>query len=73
MAWLTEECWNASTITTKPATTRLLLLMLIVVRAPSDAQFARLLRTRTDFHPLQICPVRGVDPLNLLVRDVFTL
>ena len=41
-------------------------------RAPSDAQFVRLWRTRTDFHPLQVCAVRGVDLLNLLVRGVFT-
>ena len=32
-------------------------------------------RTRTDFRPLQVCPVHGVEPLNLLVRGVcvFTL
>ena len=41
-------------------------------RAPGDAHFARLWRTRTDFHPLQVCAVRGVDLLNLLVRGVFT-
>ena len=43
------------------------------VRASNDAQLAHLWCTRTNFHPLQVCPVRGVDPLNLLVRDVFTL
>ena len=41
--------------------------------SPNDAEFARLRRTRTDVHPLQVCPVRGVDPLNLQVRGVFTL
>ena len=51
--------------------------LLIIVcqwsRAPSDAQFACLWHTRTSFHPLQVYPVHGVDPLNLLVRGVFTL
>ena len=43
--------------------------------APNDTQFVHFWRTRTDFHPtpLQVCPVPGVDPLNLLVRGVFTL
>ena len=41
-------------------------------RAPNDTQFAHLGCTRTDFHPFQGCHVRGVDPLNLLVRGVFT-
>ena len=41
--------------------------------APKDAQIARLCRNRTNFHPLQVCPVTGVDPLNLLARGVFTL
>ena len=38
-------------------------------RAPSEAQFGHLWPTRTDFNP----PVCAVDPLNLLVRGVFTL
>ena len=50
-----------------------LLLLANQDRVPSDTQFAHLWRTRTDFHPLQVCPVRGVDPVNLLVRSVFTL
>ena len=35
-------------------------------RGPNDAQFAHLWCTRIDFLPLQVCPVHGVDPLNLL-------
>ena len=42
-------------------------------RAPNDAQFVRLLCTRMENHPHQVCPVHGVDPLNFLVRGVFTL
>ena len=34
-------------------------------RAPNDIQFAHPLCTRTEIHPLQICPVHGVDPLYL--------
>ena len=41
-------------------------------RASNDAQFMRLWHTRTDFHPLQVCPVHIVDPQTLLVRGVFT-
>ena len=36
-------------------------------RAPNDAQFARLRHSRTEIHTLQVCPVHGVDPLNLVV------
>ena len=50
-----------------------LLLLANQDRVPSDTQFAHLWRTRTNCHPLQVCPVRGVDPVNLLVRSVFTL
>ena len=39
-----------------------------VFRASSDARFARLWRTRTEIHPLQVCPVRGTDPLNWPAR-----
>ena len=39
----------------------------------SDTQFACLWCTRTEIDPLQVCPVSGVDPLNLLVKGVFTL
>ena len=42
-------------------------------RAPNDTPFARLWRTRTEIHPLQVCPVRGIDPLNWPVRDVSLL
>ena len=45
----------------------------VAARAPNDAQFARLLRTRTEIHPLQVCPMRGVDPPTLLLWGVFTL
>ena len=31
------------------------------VRAPSDAQFACLCHTKTDSHPLQLCPVGPVE------------
>ena len=41
--------------------------------APSEAQFAHLWLARAEIHPLQVCPLRGVDPLYLLVRGVFTL
>ena len=40
---------------------------------PSDALFARLSRFRTEIHPLQVCPVCGIDPLNWPVRGVFTV
>ena len=33
---------------------------------------AKTILHRTQIHPLQVCSVRGVDPLNLLVRSVFT-
>ena len=39
-----------------------------VFRASSDARFARLWLTRTEIHPLQVCPVRGTDPLNWPAR-----
>ena len=42
-------------------------------RAPNVAKFAHLWCTTTDFHPLEVCPVHGVDLLNLLVKGVFTL
>ena len=42
-------------------------------RAPNDAWFACLLCTRTEIHPLQVCPVREVDPQNWLVRGLSTL
>ena len=29
--------------------------------------------SRTKIHPLQVCPVHGIDPLNWLVRGVFTV
>ena len=48
-------------------------LLTFCVRVPNDAQFARLWRTRAEIRPLQVFPVRGVDPLSLLVRGVFTL
>ena len=38
------------------------------IRAPNDAQFARLWHAGTKIHPLQICPVHGIDPLNWLER-----
>ena len=41
-------------------------------RAPNGARFVRLCRTRTEIRPLQVCPVRGIDPLNGLARAVFT-
>lgn len=38
----------------------------------SDAQFVTLLRhTRTEIYPVQDFPVRGVDPLHLIVMGVF--
>ena len=37
-------------------------------RAPNGARFVCLWGTRTEIHPLQVCPVRGIDPLNWLVR-----
>ena len=45
----------------------------LVFRAPNDARFACLWHTRTETQPLQVCPVRGIDLLNWLVRSVFTL
>ena len=50
-------------------------LQQIYTRAPNDARFAHLWRTRTEteIHPLQVWPVCGIDPLNWLVRCVFTL
>ena len=66
---LTEKTWSVIWSTNlaagKPVTT-------YRCRAPNDAQFAHLWCTRTDFHPLQVCTMCGVDPLNLLVRGVFT-
>ena len=38
-------------------------------RAPNDARFGRLSGTMTDIHPLQVCRVRRIDPLNCLVGD----
>ena len=40
---------------------------------PHDALFAWLWCTRTEIHPLQVGLVRGIHPLNWLVRGVFTL
>ena len=45
----------------------------LIIRAPNDAWFACLSHTRTEIHPLQACPVCGIDPLNWQVRGVFTL
>ena len=39
----------------------------------NDARFVSLWRTRTENHFLEVGSVRGVDPLNLAVRGVFTL
>ena len=33
-------------------------------RAPKDARFTHFWCTRTEIHPLQVCPVCGIDPLN---------
>ena len=45
----------------------------ISLKAPNDAQFACLGCTRSEIHLLQVWPVCGGDPLNLLVKSVFTL
>ena len=39
------------------------------IRAPNEALFAHLwcTRSRTKIHPVQVCPVRGIDPPNWLV------
>ena len=41
---------------------------LTVCRAPNDTQFACLWHTRTQIHPLEVCPVDRVVPLNLPVK-----
>ena len=43
------------------------------IKVPSDARFTCLWCTRTKIHLLQVCPVHGVDPVNLLVRGMFSL
>ena len=43
-----------------------------VIQGSSDAWFACLWHTRSEIHPLKVCPVCRTDPLNWLVRGVFT-
>ena len=76
----THTATHRHTHTTQPQTHRLLYLegclpkwKVLSLLPVSDAQFARLWRTTTESHPLQVCRVRGVDPLNLLVRGVCLL
>ena len=45
----------------------------LVHRAPHDAQNARHSRTRTQFHSLESCFVRGLHPLKLQPGGGFTL
>ena len=69
------ECgWSRKRASAKGQQSHYLLPNVVLIcRAPNDAQFTCLRHTRTEIHPLQVCPVCGVDPLNLLVTDVFTL
>ena len=41
-------------------------IILPLHRAPNDTQFAHLWRFRMENRPLQVCPMQGVDPLNLI-------
>ena len=45
---------------------------LLLGRPPKDTHYAHLWHTRNENHPLQVCWLCGVDPLNLLARGVFT-
>ena len=46
------------------------ILIVLYFRAPNDTQFVRLQCIWTEIHPLQVCPVHGVDPLNFIVWSV---
>ena len=45
----------------------------LIIWASNGAQFAHLSRTRTEIHPLQVCPVLGADPPNLVMKGELTL
>ena len=64
---------NKNGVQQYPTVADFLTRLTLQVRAPNDAQFARLWRTRTESHPLQVGHVPAVDPLNLVASGVFTL
>ena len=62
---------SLASLALKATTMKSLTLQNEYLRAPSDTQFACLWHTRANIHPFQVCPLHGVNPLNLVVRGVF--
>ena len=60
--------WNTYMEWPSPSSLKETISRSLNIMAPNDAQFARLWRIRAEIHPLQVCPVHGVHPLNLLVE-----